>query len=68
MGAAFWKCSSSRIVREIMQDWKVGDGNQDDSLFDDILCSLPISCIVCNHFMHKEVGKIVEMEVQCDYV
>ena len=59
---------AAELSEKILKDWNLGEGNQDDPLFEDILFSLPVSCIVCNRFVCKEVGKIVELEVQRDYV
>ena len=53
---------------KIAKDQTLGENNQDQPLFGDMLFSFPIFLIVCILFVYKTVGKSVEFEEEHDYV
>ena len=48
---------------DIVKDWKLGKVDMEDPNFQDLIFTLPVSCIACGKFISKEVEALTAKEV-----
>ena len=58
--------SAKDLSERIVADWKLGEVDQQNPEFEDIIFTLPVSCGVCKRFISNEVKELVAEEVRRD--
>ena len=54
------------LLDRIVADWQIGKVDNNNPEFEGLIFALPVTCVMCNRFISKEVEALVDKEVQYD--